>query len=416
MNANIYDTEYALIGEILKQPEIMAECMTELSADDFFDSSLGRIYSVCASLWTEGKTIDPLTVLYELGGDKGAYKELLYNCYQSGAIVCDYKAHIRMIAESAMMRELKSDAYALLSEIDIMTPSEIRESLLTSLKRIDGRGATDVKTLAELHAEFIEWQYSDEKYIETGLSTVDKHLKISRGDYVVIGGRPSSGKTALTIQLAMNMAKQMNVTYFSLETESRKIYERIVANGSRTPFGDIKNRTLKNAPPEVWKKINNFSIYATENCSLKVASAAGWDLNKIRSTALQLKSDVIFIDYLTLVESDNKTQYEKATAISKGLHTLAQRDKIAVIAVAQMNRQADPDRPSMSDLRESGQIEQDADAILLLNPKNPLDEDCEVCRKKLYLVKNKEGITGEFHMNFWGQYQMFAPEERGETT
>lgn len=412
MKTDIFDTEYILIGEILKNPDIMAECVLQLSPSDFSDSAMKRIYGVCLGLYSENKTIDPLTVLYALGGDKDAYKELLLNCYKSTAFVKDYQSHIRIISENSMLQGVKNDTYELLEQIDTMNPDEVRQSLVNTLRRLDGRGCPDIKTLSELHGEFVEWQCSDEKYIETGISTVDKYLKLSKGDYIVIGGRPSSGKTALTIQLAMNMSKQVNVTYFSLETKSRKIYERIVANGSRTSFRDIKNKTLQ---PQSWKNINDFSVYAAENCNIKIASAAGWDVNKIRSAALQLKSDVIFIDYLTLIDAADKTQYERATAISKALHTLAQTDNITVVAVAQLNRQADADKPQMSDLRESGQIEQDADAILLLNPKNPLDEDCEVCRKKLYLVKNKEGRTGEFNLNFWGQYQLFAPEESEET-
>ena len=132
----------------------------------------------------------------------------------------------------------------------------------------------------------------------------------------------------------------------------------------------------------------------------------------IKSKALQLNADVIFIDYLTLVKDSGKNAYERATKISTDLHTLAQSEDMTVFALAQLNRQAadNEKKPSMSDLRESGQIEQDADAIMLLSGKRDTDTGIYADRT-LFLAKNKEGETGEIDLIFRGDYQRFEEKE-----
>lgn len=126
---------------------------------------------------------------------------------------------------------------------------------------------------------------------------------------------------------------------------------------------------------------------------------------------MQLRAEVIIIDYLSLIRSEGKSLYERVTNISMELHTLAQANKIAVVALSQLNR-AGKDEPDMSSLRESGQIEQDADVILLLHEmgRNVLDRDAGGgdSDRKLIIAKNKEGMTGAIALNFQGEYQRFC--------
>ena len=135
---------------------------------------------------------------------------------------------------------------------------------------------------------------------------------------------------------------------------------------------------------------------------LEVVSAAGWTAEQIKSKAVQARADVIFVDYLTLMKASGKTPYERATQISMDLHTLAQQMEIAVIALAQLNRAGKGD-PDMTSLRESGQIEQDADAILLIHWP-----DQEDSTRELIIAKNKEGETGKNFLRFDGKHQTFS--------
>ena len=141
-----------------------------------------------------------------------------------------------------------------------------------------------------------------------------------------------------------------------------------------------------------------------------MVDAAGWTVQQIKSKAVQLRAEIIIIDYLSLIRGEGKSLYERVTNISMELHTLAQANRIAVIALSQLNR-AGKDEPDMTSLRESGQIEQDADVILLLHEigRSVLDREAGGdADRRLIIAKNKEGMTGAITLNFQGEYQRFC--------
>ena len=141
-----------------------------------------------------------------------------------------------------------------------------------------------------------------------------------------------------------------------------------------------------------------------------VVEAAGWTVPQVKAMAARLRADVIFIDYLSLLRGEGKSLYERVTNISMELHTLARQSKLAVIALSQLNREGKGE-PDMTSLRESGQIEQDADVILLLHQQDSHEEDAQ--RRDLIIAKNKEGMTGKIELLFQGDVQRFSQLERG---
>ena len=238
----------------------------------------------------------------------------------------------------------------------------------------------------------------DEKpvYVKTGIERLDEALHISPGDFIIIGGRPSAGKTALSLQIAASMAKQdYTVYYFSLETSKRKLGVRLMANQIYCPLDTVKNKAV--SLNEIDGQAKNMKM------PLYIRSAAGKNVAWMKAQALRKKAQVIFVDYLQLIhETGAKDRYAAITAISIALHELAQTTGIVVVALAQLNR--NPSKPGAtptnSDLRESGQIEQDADAIILLSGDNP--------DKYLFrLSKNKEGEIGDLPITFNKQIQRF---------
>ena len=322
-----------------------------------------------------------------------------------------------LIRENTIRQIVKAECFDIASDSSDGYSLEEMESRLAKLLNLFAKnGKSDTLTVPELHKELLEYMQSKEDYIKTGLPKLDKNLLVSKGDYIIVGGRPSSGKTALTSQFALNISKKYKVVYFSLETSPLKLWMRMVSNGSGVELRDLKTKAImSNCYPktnEAWKNINEFTVNTAENNSLTIVSAAGFTVNQIKSKALQLNADVIFIDYLTLIKDSGKNAYERATKISTDLHTLAQSEDITIFALAQLNRQAagEDKKPSMSDLRESGQIEQDADAIMLLSGKRDTDTGIYADRT-LCLVKNKEGETGEIDLIFRGDYQKFEEKE-----
>ena len=146
------------------------------------------------------------------------------------------------------------------------------------------------------------------QYISTGVNKLDKLLFIDKGDYIVIGGRPSAGKTAFALELASCMAKKLNVVFFSLETSNSKIYDRLMVRNSGVQFNKIKTREFKNDDKD---KIVE-AIGTVGKLNFTSVECAGYNVGQIKAKALKLKADVIFIDYLGLIKSEGNSRYEKS--------------------------------------------------------------------------------------------------------
>lgn len=262
--------------------------------------------------------------------------------------------------------------------------------------------ATDIKT--GLMNFFIDLD-KPVNYYKTGIHQLDNKLNISAGDFIIIGGYPSAGKTAFALQIAGNMSFDRKVCIFSLETSTKKIYERIITQRTLSNYSNIKNKKLsEDELMQITKqkdKLNKMQI--------SVVDAAGMSVQDITAQALANRYDVIFVDYLQLIRPDiSQNRHEQVAQISRDLHTFAQKHKITVIALSQLSRPEKQERvqkaPTMSSLRESGQLEQDADAILLLylaEPDNPFSD------RIAKLVKNKDGALCYMRLDFDGLRQLF---------
>lgn len=243
------------------------------------------------------------------------------------------------------------------------------------------------------------------EYITTGLRPLDNNLHLVSGNFVVIGGRPSAGKTALSLQIACEMAKNgRKVAYFSLETDPDTLYARIIANQLGVPLHTVKNKTVNINDLDRLADIKKYPLF--------VRSAAGKSVGWIRTQSIRMQADVVFVDYLQLIhQSGAKDRYSAVTEISMALHEFAQSTGTLVVALAQLNRETARANipPTAADLRESGQIEQDADAIILL-----ANEVKTTKRPELHyyfdLEKNKEGNVGEMYIMFDKQTQQFRED------
>lgn len=394
INPNI-EAEQSIIGSALLKPEIIPELAGIVAENDFLIPEYKNIYKQIKALSTENKAIDAVTVI---GHMEPSYKPLIVTCIESVPTTANYKEYAQILHEHAMryyaMETLQELQEALHAGETVQNCQNIAARLCQNLN------STDAGKIVSAKDGFFTLYWSKGKpkeYIETGFLGLDKRLYIEKGDYIIVGGRPSSGKTALTLQMALHMAQKYKVVYFSLETSSGKIYDRAVSTYTQTPFEEIKRGELK----DYGKLATYFAPFSSLNFC--VVEAAGWTVAQIRAKAIQLQADVIFIDYLSLLKSEGKNLYEKVTNISMELHTMAQRDKIAVVALSQLNR-AGTGEPSLTSLRESGQIEQDADAVLLVHCENTEEKNAD---RKLIVAKNKEGTVGALRLTFHGEVQTF---------
>lgn len=392
------DVQTVFIGGLtLCKRDVATEVMVEVDDSDFETKELQEAFNAIKGYWELRGYVD----VVDLRETHKDVADLIVKCSKACEAECVVLSRERMgewakrIKEKAALRRFQSlaleSANALTTYEDL---SEIYQQMgeAMSLKAEE----EDAWTYEDVLNDYV--LHMDEKpvYIKTGLERLDEALHISPGDFIIIGGRPSAGKTALSLQIAASMAKQnYTVYYFSLETSKRKLGARLMANQIYCPLDTVKNKAV--SLNEIDGQAKNMKM------PLYVRSAAGKNVAWMKAQALRKKAQVIFVDYLQLIhETGAKDRYAAITAISIALHELAQTTGIVVVALAQLNR--NPSKPGAtptnSDLRESGQIEQDADAIILLSGDNP--------DKYLFrLSKNKEGGIGDLPITFNKQIQRF---------
>lgn len=392
------DVQTVFIGGLtLCKRDVATEVMVEVDDSDFETKELQEAFNAIKGYWELRGYVD----VVDLRETHKDVADLIVECSKACEAECVVLSRERMgewakrIKENAALRRFQSlaveSASALTTYEDL---SEIYQQMgeAMSLKAEE----EDAWTYEDVLNDYV--LHMDEKpvYIKTGLERLDEALHISPGDFIIIGGRPSAGKTALSLQIAASMAKQnYTVYYFSLETSKRKLGARLMANQIYCPLDTVKNKAV--SLNEIDGQAKNMKM------PLYIRSAAGKNVAWMKAQALRKKAQIIFVDYLQLIhETGAKDRYAAITAISIALHELAQTTGIVVVALAQLNR--NPSKPGAtptnSDLRESGQIEQDADAIILLSGDNP--------DKYLFrLSKNKEGEIGDLPITFNKQIQRF---------
>lgn len=409
MTKNNFYAEQSVIGDILLDPSmVMPEAMISLSPEDFSVPEYQNIFAACQALYREGRPIDSVTILSAAGSE---YQPTLLAAAEATPTISHYRDYIRIVRETAQIRRAAGRAAEFLTAVE---NGEELDNCRTAAEDVLRCFEAVHRERQELNAadgllQFFETKEKPRKYIPTGFAKLDGNAYIDRGDYVVIGGRPSAGKTALTLQIMMHMARDYRVAYFSLETSPAKLFDRLVAYDVGVNLTDIKLGKIRD---DDWVKIVERSdIFRA--LRFTVIQAAGWTVDQIRAKALQLQAEVIFVDYIGLIQSSGRDLYERATRTSIDLHTMAQSTGVTVIALAQLNRSGGAGEPDMTALRDSGQIEQDADVVLMLsNPDAPRDKG----KRSLAIRKNKEGRTGRIRMSFDGLRQRFyeIDEDREE--
>lgn len=400
-NDRLLNGETAVLGSILIDPEICGEVFSKVHENDFITSEYKHIFLSAKKLYLQNKHIDAVTICHEAGGD--AYRDLLMQLMQVTPTSAGWYEYAEVLKQESRLYKLQQIG------AKMMTCSSLDEAskILNEAHSLTSSRA-DIKTINMTQGlmNFMQDLESKPEYILTSIGKLDQKLNISSGDFIIIGGYPSAGKTALALQIASYMGIKKKVGIFSLETNDRKIYNRLISQLTLTDFRKIKTHNLSE------KELLNIAKQNKMLCDIKleVVNASGMTTNDIISKTYERRYDIIFIDYLQLITANSikENRTEQVSQISRNLHTFAQDSNTTVIALSQLNRPEKENKvqkaPTMASLRESGQIEQDADAIMLLylsDPENPYSD------RVLKLVKNKDGELGYMLLNFDGRHQTF---------
>lgn len=387
------NTQKVLLGALLAQPDLAPYSLPDLDVEHFAPD-VQPVFAAVSGFWNSTGTLDAVQICERYPDLKTA----VMGCFDEWSAECvratrpNVEKWTQLILEQTVLTKFQSLALQAGSSLTTFADLPDLYSKMGEALTLD-REDQDFKSIGELVDNYVRKLNEKPRYIPSGIPVLDKHLHLSPGNLFIIGGRPSAGKTALSLQMACEQARRgFRVCYFSLETDPDTLTARVIANRLAVPLADVKNKSVPQSDLDGLTELHKLPLF--------IRSASGKGVGWVKAQAQRMKAQVIFIDYLQLLaDGKAKDRYQAITGISIALHELAQTTGILVVALAQLNRNAAHAAPSTADLKESGQLEQDADAILLLS------SDGE--RYQAILAKNKEGKIGEVPLTFDKPRQRF---------
>lgn len=396
----------SVIGSMLRAPGLVGDVITELQPGDF--SELGReIFKAIRDLYLDGEKIDAVLVLDRTVGDKKRIRSVLLDALDNTPTASNWREYMAVVKRETRDRRIQSIGLSLASSA--MTGEDARP-LVAELNTLlmDRQGVECLGMEQALLNFYDEYEHKPE-YFSWGLDFLDEGLTAESGDFVILGGYPSDGKTALALSMAYEQAKTKRVGFFSLETKNSKLFNRIFSSVAKVSGKRIKRRELDSEDfyrmEQKADEIKHRNLYLIKASSMTAAD--------IQTYTRARQFDVVYIDYLTLILDDGRGSVEKATNISKSLHRMAQDNDVMVVALSQLSRPEDkskPKPPTLASLRDSGQIEQDADIVMFIYREEP---GLLRSRRILRVAKNKEGETGQIPLLFNGDIQTFTQDMSG---
>ena len=446
--------EMCIIGAILIDENALANVIQTLKPEHFYFDELKATYQTILELSSEGKSIDFVSVLKKLVAegfyDEKQAKQMLFECADLVPSISQVESYAKTVVDSFKARKLQEIGARLAFDgIFAENVNEVADEVMSELYEVvSEQHKKSLKTVGDIGTKVFDGYNNDGQDLEnrsyTGFSRLDEILKgMSAGNLIILAARPKLGKTAFALLIAENVAKSgKTVALYSLEMESSEIYERLLSKRAQVPMNTLIDRRFrdKRRPQKVCaEEINKIAEAIDEIYSLpiKINDNPGCTVNDIRLESrcvaaqanLRTKScqernfdsrdgepplGLIVIDYLQLMRSSKKFESRnlEVGAICRELKCLASELGVPILCLSQLNRTSDEStRPSPSELRDSGSIEQDANKVILMwcIEKN-LNERGFVESKTIGVdvALNRRGTTGVTLFNFNGNYMQFA--------
>ncbi|HEM55511.1 MAG TPA: replicative DNA helicase [Thermodesulfobium narugense] len=429
----VYDesAERAVLGTILYDFSYIPTILNVINEDDFFDNTYKELFSAIIEFYLESKLqfIDK-TLFYEFVRSKNYslnltdefLESLVLEAVPDDQIITHIAELIKEKATQRKLAQLVAKASSMVGKVssnDLV--SLIQDDLSNVVSGKKNSQYVDVYTVAENVVQAIEG-FVHRKELVTGVSSGIPALDIQTtgfhdSDLIILAARPGMGKSALMLSMAYNMALKGNkVAVFSLEMTKEQLVTRLVSSIAKIPMHNLRSGLLTDNDLERLKsavdQLKDLPIYIDDTPSLSISEL------RVRARKMKTEKDInlLAVDYLQLLRArERNNRQEEVAEISRNLKALAKELKIPVLALAQLSRQSEQrsdKRPQLSDLRESGQIEQDADLIMFLHrpeyyKKNPLPEEKNMA--ELIIAKQRQGPTGIIKLAFLSQFVSFAP-------
>lgn len=401
-NQDWLQAQYSVLGAALIDESVVRRVVTQTTVDDY-SGSCRAVYSAMAQLFNSGESVvDPVAINNCLGGNHRDFLKQLMEVTPTAANVDHY---ITICKEQAAVLAVRELAQALLSA---ETSEETRKLLEKANRLMIKRQKNKRANMEELLRDFFNSQNTPKEYLSWPITKFNNHIFAEPGDFVILAAEPSVGKTAFALQCAWHWAADHKVGFFSLETSTEKLFDRNMAAVMDIDFSDIKRRKLTDRD---WERIGT-STQQIISRNLEIIPAAGYSTADIRAEIIDAGYDIVLIDYIQIIQSKGANRVEKVTNISIDIQNIAHSLGVTVVALAQVSRLEEDREPRNSDLRESGQLEQDADLIMFLQLK---DRKLPKGPRKFFVTKNKEGETFKTQLDFDGTRQKFSKSYQNTT-
>lgn len=413
-----YMAEQSVIGSLLMNQECIADVYSILEPQMFTDVLLGNIYREYLRAYENGQEISLPDIEQRLRSDE----------YSSDIILDKVKECMSGIATTTL---IKQDADVIVNDYKAhrldkflntikVSPTNLKEqirALQEELEVLQDKRQEKSKTLAEIAKENKDnyFKERDVKPLYLGFDKLDELLGgLEGGDMIVIGARPAVGKSALVTQITSNLARQgKRIGFYNLEMQNKQVYERFVVSESGIGLTRLR-RAIKflGDEEERFNKANE-TLEKAEN--IVITSGGAKSVSDIRNESRHMDYDIIIIDYMQLLKAEATYRGNRAAEvgeISRAIKNLAMELNIPIIALSQLNRASEmkeTKEPTMAELREAGNIEQDASVIMLMWNLDANDRTKKGCK----VEKNRQGNTGKVVMRFNGDLMKF--EETDET-
>jgi replicative DNA helicase len=430
------EAEKALLGSIMLRPQGLNEIVDFISADSFYLQRHRIIYNAMLELYSKGDPIDLLSLstklkekkMLEQAGGAGYLSELVEEVPSASNL----KHYAEIVQKKAALRDLISSAEEIFQlgyeeEGDVETIFDKAEKKIFGIKNISLKqkflSLKDTLHEAWDRLDILHKQDDKLRGVPTGFKELDAKLAgLQKSDLVILAARPSMGKTSLALDIVRNAATNHDVTVgvFSLEMSSQQLVDRLIA--AESMVDSWKLRTGKLSGDDEFSRIRD-SLDKLSTAPIFIDDEASNNIIKMRAMARRLKSEgklgLIVVDYLQLMvphrQSDSLVQ--QVTEISRSLKALARELDVPVLALSQLSRAVEHRRgaPRLSDLRDSGSIEQDADVVMFIHREDKVDPDQGKPNiARIIIAKHRNGPTGEVELYFDEKRTTFQNVEKGD--
>ncbi|MBQ9278025.1 MAG: replicative DNA helicase [Lachnospiraceae bacterium] len=430
------EAEQAILGSILMDRDVISEISDKLSREDFYNAQYGIIYESMKELYNEGKEIDVISLSNKLK-TKDVPEEIsslanLSNIISAVPVSANAKEYAQIVADDSVLRKLikiseniSKDCYLSKESVEVL----LNEAEQNIFRLVQGRsGSGKFKETKEIILEVLEdiEKAARNKGQFTGLPTGFKDLDnlltgMNGGELILVAARPAMGKTAFVLNIVHNLAVMKNIpcVIFSLEMSRKQLMSRIVAMDAMVDSKDLKLGTLSD---DDWDKVIE-SADVLGKAPIYIEADYAVTLSDLRSRCRYHKQNndikLIVLDYLQLMSTTKNVESRQQfiSDISRGLKNLSIELDVPIIALSQLSRAVDSrtdHKPVLSDLRESGAIEQDADVVMFIyrdeyyNPENTTKPNTA----EINIAKHRNGEVGSVDLRWIGKYTKFADPEK----